>query len=190
MTTHSIIFYQYLFSILILLPIYSGKVDASRIVCKPYHFMRVLLCTVAIVLLNQSFTIMPLAYAVSFNLFSPLLTILAATFWLNEKITPKKCITFLVSVLIYCLLIDYTRQITAPAANPYDYLKPTIALLCFQANTLITKKLFQMGETNIHITLSLIIGIPIFLLPFVLQSTIISLFITYSQSLILQLMDY
>jgi len=169
LATHTVIFYQYALAACIIAPFYLYQKDSTKhIVGIPYHLLRTLLCTTGIILLNQSFTIMPLSYAVSFNLLSPLITVIWASIWFKESMSHQKIFALTLSIVAYFVLLDSSKYSTS-TLSIQSCLKPTIALLCFQANTVITKKLTQLKETNSHLTLFLFISIPLLLMPFELQ---------------------
>lgn len=171
LTTHTVIFYQYALAACIIVPFYLSQKDNSKqIIGLPYHFLRTLLCTIGIILLNQSFTTMPLSYAVSFNLLSPLITVIWASVWFKESMNHKKALALSISIIAYFVLLDSSKYSSATTLSIQSCLKPTIALLCFQANTVITKKLTQLKETNSNLTLFLFISIPLLLMPFEIPS--------------------
>lgn len=172
MSTHSIIFYQYFITACLLLPFYLTKTMRShqKIIAPHYHMIRVILCTVAILLLNQSFKKMPLFYALGFNLLSPFMTVAFALVCFKEKLSAHKIKALLLSVCTYLILVQSQKGHAQNTLTLFECLKPTIALLCFQANTIVTKKLTMLKESNINLTLILFIAIPIVLLPFELSN--------------------
>ncbi len=170
LATHSVIFYQYSIAACILVPLYFNRKEKFRaVIGLRYHLLRAILCTCAIILLNQSFTVMPLSYAVGFNLLSPLITLAWAYLWLREPLSNKKMFALGISAIAYIILIDSSKYQSTTILSLQQCLKPTIALLCFQANTLITKQLLHLGENNTNLTLTLFLLIPTLLLPFELQ---------------------
>jgi drug/metabolite transporter (DMT)-like permease len=170
---HSIIVYQYLFATCLLLPFYlSQNKTASQLSSSnlPYHLLRGVLCATGILLLNQSFTVMPLSYAVGFNLFSPILSLSIAILWFKEQLSSQKILALSISIIAYILLIH--ANIKQPQVNIsiQNCLKPSIALLCFQINTLITKKLTQKNETNTNMTIYLFVMITCAMIPLEYQN--------------------
>ena len=167
LSAHSVIFYQYVFAACLLIPCYgtSFRKTQKTLIYPGYHLLRAILCTLGTVMLNQSFTVMPLSYAVGFNLLSPFITIVCAYLLFQEKLSLKKAVALLISIIAYLVLLD-SRHYQQTTISLQQCLMPTIALLCFQANTLVTKKLTQEKETNINLTLFLCIAMPLLLLPF------------------------
>lgn len=163
---HSIVCYQYFFAACFLLPFYllQSAVAKPR-QHLPLHLLRAVLCATGILLLNQSFSVMPLSYAVGFNLFSPILSFSVAILWFKEKITTQKILALGISILAYLLLINANFQQPQAAMTLQNCLKPSIALLCFQLNTLVTKKLTQQRESNVNLTLYLFALITCAMLP-------------------------
>lgn len=162
----TVIFYQYTFAACALMVYYLCQSQRTAIHHLPYHALRIVLCTCGIWMINQSFTTMPLSYVVGFNLFSPLLTILWASLWLHEPMTKHKITALALSILAYLLLLDTRSLVHSMPDLPLSHcLMPTMALLCFQANTLVTKSLFLKGESVFHLTLCLFLGIPLLLAP-------------------------
>ena len=170
-TTHPIspffvVFFQYAIAGLIILPylVRKKRIRLNGTKAGRYHLLRALLCTIGIVILNQSFQVMPLSFAVGFNLFSPCLTILCAYLFFSEKLTQHKAIGLLMSIIAYIIILDSRHHLAAPISFQ-QCLMPTIAMLCFQCNTMLTKQLSQKGESNLNLTMSLFITIPLLLLP-------------------------
>ena len=164
--THSVVFYQYAISACLLSLVYLFRGDnRQQIVGLPYHMARVFLCTCGIVLLNWSFSMMPLSYAVGFNLLSPFITIIVAYFWFQEPLSSRKTSALALSMFAYLILLDSSRFSQDTPLSIHTCLLPSIALLCFQANTMLTKHLFRLGESNVNLTQLLFVCIPIILLP-------------------------
>ena len=167
LSPQSVVFYQYALAACIMMPfmLTRGNKPQKQLVSLPLHCLRLGLCTVGIVSLNQSFTVMPLSYAVGFNLLSPCLTVACAYCFFQERLSRQKLCALVFAVLAYALLLDSAKLHTT-THSLQQCLLPTIALLCFQINTLVTKKLTQMGENNVNLTVFLCMTIPLALLPF------------------------
>lgn len=165
--THTVVFYQYLFSAVLISLVYLfSSSSRQKMTGAPYHICRILLCSCGIILLNWSFTVMPLSYAVGFNLMSPLMTIIGAYVWFRERVTYRKLLALVVSMIAYLVLLDSSRFASATPLSLQACLVPSVALLCFQINTIFTKQLCRLGESSINLTQILFIGIPLVLLPF------------------------
>ena len=162
----SIVFFQYLIAGFFLLPCFVYRLN--RPIQRPtqihLHLTRALLCAAGIVILNQSFQIMPLSYAVGFNLLSPCLTIICAYYFFHEALSKRKLIVILLSIIAYIILLD-SRHDLPNDLSLQACLLPSIALLCFQANTIVTKQLARVKETTVNLTLSLFLLIPLILIP-------------------------
>lgn len=169
---HSIIGYQYLFATCMLVPFFLSQTKKERASSNhhTYHLLRGILCATGILLLNQSFSVMPLSYAVGFNLFNPILSLSVALFWFKEKLSTQKILALSISIIAYWLLIHANFQQPQAAISLQNCLKPSIALLCFQINTLITKRLSQKNETNINMTIYLFAMIACAMIPLEYQN--------------------
>lgn len=171
MSALDVIFHQYCITAFFLAPIVLARKSnfSQSIVAPHYHLLRVILCTIGILLLNQSFSKMPLAYATSLNLLSPFITMIFAVVVFRERLSSEKIKALLLSIATYLVLMATQHDSPEQALSVVECLKPTIALLCFQANTLITKKLTALRENNINLTVVLFMCIPVVLLPFEIQ---------------------
>ena len=104
----SIVLIQYAIAALLLSPGFMIKINNSpRIFAHSHlHLIRALLCAAGIVILNQSFQIMPLSYAVGFNLLSPCLPIICAYYFFHEALSQRKIIAIILSIIAYVILLD------------------------------------------------------------------------------------
>lgn len=162
----SIVFIQYAIAALLLSPCFLVQIRGNlRLPTHSHlHLIRAVLCAAGIVILNQSFQIMPLSYAVGFNLLSPCLTIVCAYYFFHEALSQRKIIAILLSVLAYVVLLDSRHDLPSDLSLQACLL-PSLAMLCFQANTLVTKQLTKSHETALNLTLSLFLMIPLLLYP-------------------------
>lgn len=162
----SIVLIQYAIAALLLSPGFMIKINNSpRIFAHSHlHLIRALLCAAGIVILNQSFQIMPLSYAVGFNLLSPCLTIICAYYFFHEALSQRKIIAIILSIIAYVILLDSRHDLPSDLSLQACLL-PSLAMLCFQANTLVTKQLAKSQESTLNLTLSLFFLIPLLLCP-------------------------
>ncbi len=162
----SIVLIQYAIAALLLSPGFMIKINNSpRIFAHSHlHLIRALLCAAGIVILNQSFQIMPLSYAVGFNLLSPCLTIICAYYFFHEALSQRKIIAIILSIIAYVILLDSRHDLPSDLSLQACLL-PSLAMLCFQANTLVTKQLAKSKESTLNLTLSLFFLIPLLLCP-------------------------
>ena len=170
-SVETMIFYQYCFACLWLIP-YGYVQESSWTIPKQWHLHlgRMCCCCVGLILLHDAFRHMPLAQAVGFNIFSPCITLIGACVLLKEKITPTKLGVLAMSIMGYLCLLNPQSQNTTDITS-WQLLQPSIAILCFQANTFLTKMLTSKNENHFYLNASIILSIPVCLLPYMIYTT-------------------
>ena len=172
LSVEAMLFYQYGFACLLLLPYAHITQKAWQYPLSiTHHAGRIICCCSGLIFLHDAFKHMPVAQAVGFNIFSPFITLLGSCLLLRETITWEKLIALGLSILAYLCLLQPTSS-TQPLLDlsTWHVLKPSLAILCFQANTFFTKWLANQGESHFMLTASVLLCIPLCLLPDILIS--------------------
>ena len=177
MTTYSMhplsveatIFYQYLFACIWLVPYSIMTKPAWNIPTRwDLHLGRIICCFCGLILLHDAFRHMPLAQAVGFNIFSPLITLLGAYVFLGEKINANKMRILCLSIGGYLLLLKPYN--TTHTQLNWHILEPSLAILCFQINTFFTKLLTRREKNHFYLNAGIIVCLPVCLLPYMLST--------------------
>lgn len=166
LNVYSLLLFQYALATVIL-TVYLGGGLVKRIGDLKYpklHCLRGTTGLCGLVLLHTSFKKLPLLQATGFNVLGPILGVLLSTLFLKESLCRKKCAALFTGASAYILLLA-PGSVALTAGLSYDVLLPSIALLCFQANTLLTKSLSRANENQTNMLLSTLLIVTVCLLP-------------------------
>ena len=165
LSVEAMLFYQYIFAAMLLIP-YAKISDTTWSAPKntSHHLGRIICCCCGLIFLHDAFKHMPITQAVGFNIFSPIITLIGSFWLLQERITWEKIVLLGLSMVAYLCLLQPTSP-SSSHLNTWHMLKPSLAILCFQANTFFTKWLTQAGESAFYLTASILLCIPLSLLP-------------------------
>lgn len=186
-----IIFFQTIISTILLIPfIFPRNISIksfliTKLMTKNINLqlLRILLSMLAILLWYYSLTNMPVIQAIAMSFISPILTFIGAVIFLKEKLTPKKFIAIILSIIGGILisksdllnnhnqnleLSNTKNNINHTNNKIYNFhdlriLSPIIAGLLFSLDKLITRKILIRNECPKITTLYvLFFSIPLF----------------------------
>ncbi len=166
-----IVFWQDLFALMLLLPWIVGRVKVALIPNHlPLHLFRVGASAIAIISWYYTLRYIPLAQAVALSVIGPVLGVLGARWFLNERFGWKRGVIIALSLSGACLLVKPGSALLNNQSNTMGLLCLVMSASFFAMAKLATRKLAQLGETAESLTSYLFIFIvPVSLIPAITQ---------------------
>jgi len=166
-----IVFWQDLFALLLLLPLILGQAKLALLPNHlPLHLFRVVASAVAIIAWYYTLRYMPLAQAVALSVIGPVLGVLGARWFLNERFGWKRGIIIALSLSGACFLVEPGSALLSNQSNTTGLICLVLASIFFAMAKLATRRLAQLGETAQSLTAYLFIFIvPVSFIPAVTQ---------------------
>ena len=157
MSIYMIMFYQNIISSLFLLPwLLRAKNIGSFKTHHPYlHFMRITTAVLGVGAWYMSLRYIPVPQAVALSFIGPIITIFGASLFLKEKLTAKKLLAILGSMLGSFLIMRPDQQIPG-ITIAWALFLPLISATIFAFDKLLTRKLLAVGENPGLVTFYLV----------------------------------
>ncbi|HEV2523807.1 MAG TPA: DMT family transporter, partial [Gammaproteobacteria bacterium] len=142
-------FFQNVFGTLFLLPwILKARAGSFKIRYVGLHLTRIIAAVLGVYLWYLSLKAMPMAESVALSFTGPIVSIIAASIWLKEKISSQRLFAILLSLMGAFII---SRPDLAFGANAHSIglaaLLPLSSAFAIAINKLITRKLTTLGET-------------------------------------------
>jgi len=162
-----IVFCQDLVALLILLPFIIKRAQIALIPKHlPLHIFRVISSATAIIAWYCTLQYMPLAQAVALSIIGPILGVLGARLFLNERFGWLRSAIILISLSGACFIIKPGTALLSNQSNTIGLLCLVTAAVCFAVAKLATRRLAMLGESAGALTSYLFIFIvPVSLIP-------------------------
>ncbi|HXH55114.1 MAG TPA: DMT family transporter [Gammaproteobacteria bacterium] len=161
-------FFQNLFGTLFLLPwILKARVGSFKIRYVGLHLTRIAASVLGIYLWYLSLKAMPIAESVALGFTGPIVSIIAASIWLKEKINLQRLLAIILSLTGAFVI---SRPDLALSENVHAIglaaLLPLSSALAIAISKLLTRKLTTLGETpTVLATYLLLLMAPVSLVP-------------------------
>lgn len=162
-----IVFWQDLFALILLLPWIIARAKVALIPNHfPLHVFRVVASAIAIMAWYYTLRYMPLAQAVALSVIGPVLGVIGARWFLNERFGWKRGLIILLSLSGACFLVKPGSALLSNQSNTIGLLCLVLASSFFAMAKVATRRLAQHGETAQSLTAYLFIFIvPVSLVP-------------------------
>ncbi len=171
-------FFQNIFGTLFLLPwILQSRVGHFKVRYIRLHLMRIAASVLGVYLWYLSLKAMPMAECVALSFTGPIISIIAASIWLKEKINSQRLLAILLSLTGAFVI---SRPDLALGENSRAMglaaLLPLASALAIAFSKLLTRKLATLGETpTVLATYLLLLMAPVSLIPALYEWTMPSI---------------
>lgn len=159
-------FFQNAFGTLFLLP-WILKIDVQNFKVRyvKLHLWRISASVFGVYLWYLSLKAMPLAECVALSFTGPIVSVIVASLWLKEKITPMRLLAIILS-LTGAFIISRPDLISGTQSLGISALLPLSSALAIAMSKLLTRKLAILGETpTVLATYLLLLMTPVSLVP-------------------------
>lgn len=168
-----LMFFQNVFGTLFLLP-WILKMGFGNLTTRHpgLHFIRVVTAVAGVYLFYLTLKVMPIAEGVALTFTGPILTVIGASFFLQEKIDAGRLLAILLSLTGAFVISRPDLAFSGNEAHPVGLaaLLPLSSALALTFNKLLTRKLAGLGESPIALaTYLLLLMAPVSLLPAVYE---------------------
>lgn len=167
---YEIVFFQDLFALLILLPLYFKSFDFKQFQHLPVHFFRGLTSAVAVITWYFALFYLPLADAVAISVIGPIMGVVLARWFLKEKLNFWRIVLIGSSMIVAAFMMQTVDVLKGNSANFVGLLFVFISALCFALAKVSTRYLAETGCNARFLTLSLLLFIvPVSVVPAILH---------------------